>query len=65
MLPQNLKPKEVGMVMLMGCRCRCGHEWLPHKDVDTIMGPMKCPKCKSPVWDRPYERSRNVNVSAR
>ena len=20
---------EIGVVPLMGCRCRCGHEWLP------------------------------------
>src|ERR1700688_2319137 len=22
--------KAIGIVPLLGCRCRCGHEWLPH-----------------------------------
>ena len=22
---------EIGIVMLPGCRCRCGHEWLPRE----------------------------------
>src|SRR5712692_4243742 len=41
---------EIGMVILQGCRCRCGHEWL-----QRIRGerPRTCPKCKSPNWDRP------------
>lgn len=40
--------KEIGMVMLLGCRCRCGHEWLP-RDGER---PRVCPKCKTPNWDR-------------
>ena len=24
-----MKEKPIGMVPLPGCRCRCGHEWLP------------------------------------
>ena len=24
--------KPIGMVPLTGCRCRCGHEWLPRGD---------------------------------
>ena len=40
--------KVLGMVPLMGCRCRCGHEWLPRNDEK----PRVCPKCKSPNWDR-------------
>jgi predicted Zn-ribbon and HTH transcriptional regulator len=45
------KDKEagIGMVMLLGCRCRCGHEWLPRGDEK----PTVCPKCKSPRWDKP------------
>lgn len=41
--------KVLGMVPLPGCRCRCGHEWLP-RDAEK---PRVCPKCKSPNWDRP------------
>jgi len=45
--------KKLGMVKLVGCRCRCGHEWLPrHKDDK----PRVCPKCKSPNWDRPLHK---------
>jgi len=44
------KAKEIGMVQLLGCRCRCGHEWLPRQ---TEEKPRVCPKCKSPNWDRP------------
>jgi predicted Zn-ribbon and HTH transcriptional regulator len=43
------KDKEIGMVKLLGCRCRCGHEWLPRKGER----PSVCPKCKSPRWDKP------------
>ena len=39
----------IGMVLLLGCRCRCGHEWLPRNAADK---PRVCPKCKSPNWDR-------------
>jgi transcriptional regulator len=39
----------LGMVPLQGCRCRCGHEWLP-RDAER---PRVCPRCKSPNWDRP------------
>jgi predicted Zn-ribbon and HTH transcriptional regulator len=46
------KPEEksIGRVMLLGCRCRCGHEWLPREATDE---PRVCPKCKSANWDRP------------
>ena len=37
------------IVMLEGCRCRCGHEWLPREQGEK---PRVCPKCKSPYWDR-------------
>lgn len=46
--------KEIGMVMLLGCRCRCGHEWLPRDDGK----PLVCPKCKSPRWDQPKKWER-------
>jgi hypothetical protein len=46
---------ELGMVTLLGCRCRCGHEWLPRVSPDTgeRERPVVCPKCKSPRWDKP------------
>jgi hypothetical protein len=40
----------IGAVMLEGCRCRCGHEWLPRRKGEK---PRVCPKCKSPRWDVP------------
>lgn len=47
------KTLEIGMVKLDGCRCRCGHEWLPRKDDEK---PRVCPKCKTPNWDRGFLR---------
>lgn len=46
--------KPIGRVMLLGARCRCGHEWLPR----GVEEPRVCPKCKSANWDRQklYER---------
>ncbi len=51
--------KPIGMVPLTGCRCRCGHEWLPRDPDDK---PRVCPKCKSPNWDRPkkFERKQGA-----
>ncbi len=46
--------KEIGMVMLLGCRCRCGHEWLPRGDER----PRACPRRKSPRWDKPKKFTR-------
>lgn len=39
----------LGMVLLTGCRCRCGHEWLPR----SKERPSRCAKCKDANWDRP------------
>jgi predicted Zn-ribbon and HTH transcriptional regulator len=49
-------PKAIGQVLLPGCRCRCGHEWLPRQSEEK---PRVCPKCKSANWDRPklFERT--------
>ena len=41
--------KQIGLVMLLGCRCRCGHEWFPRQKEEE---PRVCPKCKSPYWNR-------------
>jgi NAD(P)-dependent dehydrogenase (short-subunit alcohol dehydrogenase family) len=51
------RPKEIGVVALAGCRCRCGHEWLPRVPGERPAG---CPRCKSPRWDKAklYERKR-------
>lgn len=46
---------DIGMVSVLGCRCRCGHEWLPRKKGER---PAVCPKCKSPLWDRPRQDTR-------
>ena len=46
--------KPIGVVPLMGCRCRCGYEWLPRFN-ET---PRVCPSCKSPNWDRPKRWTR-------
>lgn len=51
--------KPLGMVPLTGCRCRCGHEWLPRGEER----PTVCPKCKSPYWDRPKQFERKAKSS--
>lgn len=50
-----MKKLEIGIVLLKGCRCRCGHEWLPR---DKDEPPRVCPKCKSANWDRPKKFER-------
>src|ERR1043166_4504308 len=49
------KEAQLGVVTLLGCRCRCGHEWLPRNrdDDGAFERPAVCPTCKSPLWDRP------------
>lgn len=42
--------RKIGMVYILGCRCRCGHEWLPRNKKEK---PRVCPECKSANWDRP------------
>jgi predicted Zn-ribbon and HTH transcriptional regulator len=54
-----MSEKTLGMVPLTGCRCRCGHEWLPRNDEK----PRVCPKCKSPNWDRPLRDARGRPAS--
>lgn len=42
-------------ITVMGCRCdRCEHEWVPQ---DVTHEPKACPKCKSPYWNVPKQRS--------
>ena len=50
---ENPPDLPIGMVPLLGCRCRCGHTWLPREPEK----PRVCPKCKSPNWDRPKKWS--------
>ena len=40
----------IGMAMIQGSRCRCGHEWRPH---DLTQRPAVCPLCKAANWDKP------------
>ena len=53
--------KPIGMVPLQvtGCRCRCGHEWLPQGSEK----PRVCPKCKSPHWDLPRRWTKKKRVA--
>lgn len=36
-------------ITVLGCRCRCGHEWIARDK----QRPRVCPKCKSENWDKP------------
>ena len=57
---KETEEKKIGIVPLMGCRCRCGHEWLPHgnNEPSGFERPRVCPKCKTPNWDRPKKFER-------
>lgn len=45
-------------VMLEGYKCeRCGHEWVPRNKKEY---PNVCPKCKSPYWDKPRKKSKEI-----
>ncbi len=52
--------KEIGMVDLPGCRCRCGHEWLPRGEPGER--PSVCPSCKSPRWDKEKQFERKAKT---
>ena len=42
-------------ITVMGFKCeRCGHEWRG-RSLDA--NPRVCPKCKSPYWDLPRDRT--------
>ena len=55
----TVEAKPIGKVLLEGCRCRCGHEWLKRGEME----PRVCPRCRSPRWDRPrrIEQGRRAN----
>jgi hypothetical protein len=61
----DVEEKAIGVVPLLGCRCRCGHEWLPHGNNEPggFERPRVCPKCKSANWDQP-KRWENKKPSA-
>jgi hypothetical protein len=67
MKKKQAEAKEIGMVMMLGARCRCGHEWLPHGNngPDGFERPRVCPKCKTPNWDRPKKFERNADGTKR
>lgn len=50
-MPKKTPDKPLGAVevVVLSCRCRCGHEWLTR----TKERPRVCPKCKSANWDKP------------
>jgi predicted Zn-ribbon and HTH transcriptional regulator len=52
------EPLPIGRVPLLGCRCRCGHEWFPRFGEE----PRVCPKCKSPNWDQPKRWTKKVPI---
>jgi len=39
------------LVQMKRCIClRCDNKWIPRDEEET---PVRCPKCKSPYWNRP------------
>lgn len=50
--PETANDRPLGVVALVGCRCRCGHEWLSRNGER----PLVCPLCKSPRWDKPKNK---------
>ncbi len=44
---------------LTGWQCeRCGHVWVSRQGVTEE--PRVCPKCKSPYWNRPRQKPKDV-----
>ena len=58
-----MEQKPIGIVtlQLMGCRCRCGHEWFPQGGEK----PRVCPGVRVPNWDRPRKWARKQSAKAR
>lgn len=56
-MKKEIAVKAIGVVSIQGCRCRCGHEWVPHNRDEK---PRVCPKCKTPNWDRPKKFERKT-----
>ena len=58
-----MSEKTLGMVPLMGCRCRCGHEWLPRNDekparVPQVQKPELGPATKGLAWASTWRAER-------
>jgi transcription initiation factor IIE alpha subunit len=50
-------------ITVMGFRCdRCGHEWVPRSEAGEE--PRACPKCHSPLWNRPRSERLTENEIA-
>ncbi len=46
-------------IMLPGFECqRCGHRWVARRTKGQSRRPVICPGCRSPYWERPFERVR-------
>ena len=71
--PAGEQPIGVVSLKTWGCRCRCGHFWVPREwlkeltdgggvspSPELMERPRVCPECKTPNWDRPkkFERSK-------
>ena len=49
-------------ITLQGYQCeRCGHQWVPRQE--TTEEPKVCPKCKSPYWNTPRQRTREGEIT--
>jgi predicted Zn-ribbon and HTH transcriptional regulator len=49
--------REMARVSLPGWKCeRCGHVWVSRQQWTDE--PRVCPKCKSPYWNRPRQKSK-------
>lgn len=58
----QVPPLGIVEVTVWGCRCRCGHVWVPRewlkgigeqgKKPDGTEQPRNCPSCKSANWDK-------------
>ena len=61
---QVIGPPDGGLgsakISVLGCRCRCGHEWIS-REKDR---PRVCPKCKSANWDKPKKWERKDATSS-
>lgn len=51
-----MKNKKGANVLIVGNKCyRCDHSWRPN-NIKRI--PKVCPKCKSPYWNKPRQKSK-------
>src|SRR5687767_289491 len=56
MKKKRQKQEEMATVTLPKYTCkRCGHQWIPR----ILTEPKTCPDCKSPLWNKDYQRKIN------